>query len=125
MRKMKWWNGFMCRVPVFLAAVVLVGAGCAGGIRSVAHIDSQPSGAMVTVNYVERGRTPIDIPILWYWHYQIELEKEGYDKIVKDERFYAPWYAAIPPFDLIVEAIPIPIRNTYRRSYTLTPKESE
>lgn len=123
MVKTKGSTGKVYAFFLLVTAAGFWGTGCVGGIRSAVHIDSTPPGATVTVNYVERGRTPIEIPILWYWYYKIEVEKEGYKKIEKDERFYAPFYAAIPPLDLLVEIIPIPIKNTYYRTYVLEPEE--
>lgn len=101
--------------------VAFLATGC---IRSMVRITSAPTDARVTINYVERGRTPIEVPIIWYWYYKIELEKDDYEPIEMDERFYAPPWA-VPPFDLLAEAIPIPIKNTYYRHYNLKPKQSD
>jgi len=99
--------------------VLVVSTAC---IRSRAVIRSEPSDARVTVNYIERGHTPIEIPVIWYWWYKIQLEKEGYRPLERDERFWAPPWAVLP-FDLLAEAVPVPIPNTYRRDYVLEPLE--
>jgi hypothetical protein len=88
------------------------------------QITTEPSDAMVKMNYVERGYSPVEIPIIWYWYYKFEIEKDGYEPLEVDERFYAPPWA-VTPIDLIFEAIPIPIKNTYRRHYVLKPKPGE
>jgi hypothetical protein len=107
-----------------LALMLVVALAATGCIRSIVRVTSQPSDARVTVNYVERGRTPIEIPILWYWYYKIQVEKDNFELIEADERFYAPPWA-VPPFDLLAEALPIPIKNTYHRHYVLKPKQGD
>lgn len=93
-----------------------------GCIRSRVIITSEPPGADVTFKNTYRGRTPITIPIIWYWYYDIEIEKEGFEKIHTVERFHAPvWFYV--PFDLIMEAMPFPIYDTKYRHYVLTPLE--
>jgi hypothetical protein len=110
-----------------LACFVLLAAGLGltttGCIRSMVVITSEPSDALVKVNHVPRGHTPIEVPIIWYWYYQIELEKEGYEPISAEERFKAPPWA-VPPIDLLAEAVPFPIKNSYPRHYQLEPETS-
>lgn len=110
------------RVVALAGIVALAAVFSTGCIRSMVRITSTPSGARVWVNYDERGRTPLEVPIIWYWYYKIRLEKEGYEPIEVDERFYAPPWA-VPPIDLLAEALPIPIKNTYYRHYNLRPKQ--
>jgi len=102
-------------------ALAVLSTGC---IRSMVRVTSQPSDARVTINYNERGHTPIAVPILWYWYYKIRVEKEGFEPLEVDERFYAPPWAW-PPLDLFFEALPIPIKNTYHRHYVLKPKQTD
>lgn len=98
--------------------VAMCGTGC---IRTAVKITSSPTDATVKVNYVERGRTPIDIPIIWYWYYKVQVEKDGYRPIETDERFWAPFWA-VPPLDLVAEALPFPLKKTYYRHYVMEPE---
>lgn len=101
--------------------IILLLAFLLGCIRSRVIITSDPTGADVTFNNVYRGRTPIIIPIIWYWYYDVEIEKEGFEKLVRVERFRSPvWFYM--PFDLLMEALPLPIYDTKYRHYILTPK---
>ncbi len=103
---------------ILLALVMLTGC-----IRSRVIITSEPPGADVTFKRTYRGRTPITIPIIWYWFYEIKLEKEGYETIETRERFHAPvWFYM--PLDLIAEAMPFPIYDTKRLDYTMIPEEA-
>jgi hypothetical protein len=107
---------------IVVAAVVLLMGLTAGCIRSRVIITSDPPGADVTFKREYRGRTPITIPINWYWFYDVEIEKEGYNKVETMERFHSPvWFYM--PFDMVMEAMPFPIKDTKYRHYVLTPKE--
>ena len=69
-----------------------------------------------------RGVTPIDIPIEWYWYYDIAVEKEGCERIETIERFRSPpWF--IMPLDLFAELLPIPISDSRRVHYVLEADE--
>ena len=93
-----------------------------GCIRSRVIVTSQPSGADITMNGVYRGQTPITIPFGWYWFYDFEVEKEGFQKLESRERFKAPVWFYIP-FDLFLEAMPFRIYDTKRLNYSLVPSE--
>ncbi len=98
-----------------LLTVSVILSGC---IRTRVVINSDPPKAKVIFNDVYRGKTPIEIPIIYYWFYKIKIESEGYNSVEKIERFRAPIYFQIP-FDLLMEAIPYPITKTYDRFYIL------
>ncbi len=105
-----------------ICAVLLILLLATACIRSRVVITSDPTGADVTFKSMPRGRTPVTIPIIWYWYYDINIEKPGYEPIVTTERFHAPvWFYM--PLDLIMEAIPIPIYDTKKRHYVLVPSE--
>ena len=105
----------------FMCALALGSSGC---IRSRVTITSEPPHAEVVWLGEHRGVTPITIPFEWYWHYDIALEKEGYEKFEVIERFRTPpWF--LMPLDLIAELIPIPIPDHRRRHYVLKPKAED
>lgn len=98
-----------------LAALLL--AGC---IRSRLSVTSNPPEAKVTFQKVERGRTPVDVPFIWYGAYSIRIEKEGYTPIDKIEYLQEPpWF--ILPMDFLFEVMPFPITDTHKRNYVLQP----
>lgn len=103
---------------VFFSGLLFI-SGC---IRSRVVVTSQPSGADVTVNNVYRGRTPITIPFGWYWYYDFEIEKQGYQKTRIQERFRAPLWCWMP-LDLVMEAIPLNFYDTKHRKYVLKSVE--
>lgn len=107
---------------ILLLVCLICFAVLSGCIRSKAVIKTDPPEAKVTFNSVYRGKTPIEIPFIYYWYYNIEIEKDGYKKIQKLERFHPPIWFYIP-FDLIMEALPFPITDTHNLSYVLEKEE--
>ncbi len=102
-----------------LSLLALMAAGC---IRSRVVITSEPNQAEVTFNGRPRGATPIEIPIIWYWYYDVKVEKEGYESIQVIERFRTrPWF--LMPMDLVAEIIPVPIPDVRHRHYILKRRE--
>lgn len=105
---------------VALGALGVVGA--SGCIRSRVTITSEPAQAEVFFHGRPRGLTPIDIPYIWYWHHDIAVEKEGYERFETIERFRTPpWF--LMPFDLFAELIPLPIPDHRYRHYVLKKAE--
>jgi hypothetical protein len=87
------------------------------------EITSEPSGAEVVWRGEPYGATPITIPFIWYWHYDVALEKPGYQRLEADEHFRTPpWFAL--PLDLLMEAVPVPIGDTRHRHYALKPVQA-
>lgn len=84
-------------------------------------VTSDPPGADVTLNGVHRGKTPIEIPFIWYWYYDFELRQTGYEPLYIRERFHAPVYLYMP-LDAVAEALPVPIYDTKRRHYVMVTR---
>jgi hypothetical protein len=100
-----------------LALLLLSTTAC---IRSRVIIESEPPGASVKFHRELRGETPVTIPFIWYWYYEVELEKEGYEPIRTLEYFRCPpWF--LFPLDGIMELMPFPIYDTRKRTYELKP----
>jgi len=58
---------------LFTVALVAVSLGFVGCVERKLTIGSEPSGALVTLNDVEIGRTPVTVPFTWYGDYDIVL----------------------------------------------------
>lgn len=68
-------------------------------------ITSDPSGALVFVSSVEKGRTPLTIPFTWYGDYEVILTHQGYRTLTTGFNVKPPIYD-LPPFDLFSEMAP-------------------
>jgi hypothetical protein len=89
-------------------------------VRRTLTIKSDPPGALVYVNDQLKGATPLTYDFTWYGSYRVTLRKEGYDRLDDRRLLRAPVYLWIP-FDLVMELLPLPVRDTKTWLYTLTP----
>lgn len=62
----------------FTSALVLAGGLVGCGAERTIRITSEPSGALVHLNDDEVGRTPVEVPFLFFGTYDVRLSKEGY-----------------------------------------------
>ena len=74
---------------VVLVAVALVLGACARVERRIT-ITSEPSGAIVSLNDTEVGRTPVEVDFTYFGVYDVRLRKEGYEPIVTTAEAKAP-----------------------------------
>lgn len=72
-------------------------------------ITSEPPGALVYLNDIEVGRTPLQTRFLWYGEYEVRLLLEGYEPLTTSARAETPLHE-IPPLDLPAAALPITTR---------------
>jgi hypothetical protein len=96
------------------------GIGLGGCLERTVKITSEPPGAVVWMNNVEVGRTPVETGFTFYGKYDVRLRREGYEPLsaVRDVR--APLYE-YPPLDLLAEAAPLPIRTERSWHFELEP----
>jgi hypothetical protein len=85
------------------------------------HITSDPPGALVWVNDVQLGRTPVEAEFTFYGVYDVRVELEGHEPLWTEQRARAPWYE-YPPIDLIAAAMPWPVRTRIDWHFVLEPK---
>lgn len=105
-------------LPVFamlLASVPLVG--CAE--RRI-RVTSEPPGARAWVNNEEIGVTPAEARFTFYGHYDLRLEKPGYEPYHAKHTASAPIHEYPGP-DLVAAAVPANIRHTVQWHVDLTP----
>ena len=89
----------------WLVAGALVGPlGLTACVERTARIQTNPAGALVTVNDEEVGVSPVKFNFLWYGDYDIIVRKPGYETLKTHYRIDAPWYQW-PPIDLIAETM--------------------
>lgn len=69
-----------------LAAALALLSGCkaieGSGTQKV-HIDSFPKGAMVYINDLEAGKTPLDVTLSRKEEYNVVIKREGFQDIVQ------------------------------------------
>jgi hypothetical protein len=85
-------------------------------------VTSEPPGALVTLNGVEVGSTPLEVGFRYYGQYDLRLRKDGYAPLAAAPWANAPWYE-YPPIDFLI--LPLPIETTVRWHYALEPASVE
>ena len=96
-------------------------AGC--GVRQKVIVTSEPTGATVSMNGVNLGRTPVEQPFLWFWYYDFVAEKKGYEIAGVRKRFRSPVWLW-PPLDLVMEAMPFYVPSVKRVHIILEPQQN-
>ncbi len=93
---MSGWRSLLW-LPVIVAL-----AGC---VERTLTVRSEPSGALVHLNDVEVGRTPVTVPFRFYGTYDVRLSKDGYQTLQTPKKATPPWWD-VPGPDLLAEAWP-------------------
>jgi hypothetical protein len=97
-------------------------AAMGGCLERTITVTSEPPGALVTINSVEVGRTPVTTSFLFYGTYDVRLAREGYKPVWEPKKAKAPLYE-FPPLDLGAEAIPAEITTDIKWHFVLEPDE--
>ena len=91
-----------------IAAIIALSlaAGALGGcLERDITITTDPPGALVTLNQVEIGRTPVTTPFKWYGDYDVRLELDGCKTVHAHANIIIP-PQEVPPFDMFNEMAP-------------------
>jgi hypothetical protein len=99
-----------------ISLLLMISAG--GCVRRSLTVRSQPPGALVYLNGVEVGRTPVTRDFLWYGVYNVELRREGYETLKMRGKVIAPWWQWVP-IDLVAELLPLHDRREL--AYSMRP----
>ncbi|MEM9296507.1 MAG: PEGA domain-containing protein [Planctomycetota bacterium] len=96
----------------------LTGAGC---VQRTITVTSEPPGALVSLNDVEVGRTPVTTDFLFYGVYDVRLTLDGYTPLRTQAEAEAPWWDYPGP-DLFAEAVP-GLKSEVAWHFELEPRE--
>ncbi len=100
------------------AGAIAVAAAASGCLHRTITVTSNPPGAVVWLNDVEIGHTPVETDFTFYGAYDVRMRLDGYEPIVTCQKAKAPIYE-YPPFDLIAEILPFPVRTNLEWHYDL------
>lgn len=103
------------------AGAMLAGAGCA---ERIIRITSEPSDAMVTLNDVQVGRTPVEVDFTYFGVYDVRLTKQGYEPLATRAEAEAPFHEW-PVVDLVAAAVPARKRTHIDWHFVLTPASED
>lgn len=103
-------------LPLALATLTML-AGCAD--RRL-HITSDPPGAIVTLNDIEVGRTPLEVNFTSFGVYDVRLERRGYSTLLTSAEA-KPRLHDQPGFDALSAILPGRPRTDVRWHFVLEP----
>jgi hypothetical protein len=104
-----------------LALALLAPAGC---VERRIRITSEPAGALVRLNDIEVGATPLEVDFTYYGVYDVRVTKEGYQPLITSAEAKAPWWET-PGADLVAEAWPGRNISLVEWSFTLVPASDD
>ena len=113
-------NSNKCWLSISLALFLLIPGGC---VERTITVRTDPPNALVTVNEVEQGRSPVTFPFTWYGDYNVLLELPEYEIVQTHRQTWAPIYQW-PVLDFISEVLlPIKFHDRHEWDFTLTPRQ--
>jgi hypothetical protein len=101
----------------YLVLLSMLSTGC---VEQLLTIDSDPAGAVVTLNDQEIGRTPVTTNFKWYGYYDVSVRKDGYQTLKAKSPVIAPWWQWVP-FDLFAEIMPVRLADQHFLHFMLQP----
>ncbi len=108
------------------ACLLLLALACStsGCVDRILTIKSEPAGALVSLNDLEVGRTPITRDFTWYGTYDVELRAQGFEPLRTRGKVIAPWWQWIP-FDLFADILPLHFKDHQELNFTMKPIKAE
>jgi hypothetical protein len=104
-------------------SLVLALAGAAalpGCVQRRIRITSEPTGALVTLNDVQIGHTPVEAAFKFYGTYDVRLELDGFETISTGKTAKAPVWQ-YPFVDIAAMAVPFNFEDTVAWHFDMEP----
>jgi hypothetical protein len=113
------------RARLGLAALLLAAAASGGCVERALLVRSDPPGARVFVNGVDRGVTPARIRYVHEGRFEVRVEKAGYESVATEVTTPSRW-DALPGPDFVAENLsPRKIQRLTPVNLTLPPLKKE
>jgi hypothetical protein len=106
---------------VFLVPTALVLSGC---VKRTIEITSTPSDALVYLNTIEVGRTPLTVAFTDDGVYDVRLHLAGHAPLVQAASTDPPTWD-LPGPDFVAEILPFTFERSVRWHFDLTPIDSD
>ena len=105
-----------------LALCLVASLHLTGCVERKLTINTEPQGALVTLNDEEIGESPTTVNFQWYGDYNVRISKEGYETLNTHRQLKSPWYDEFP-FDFFAQIVnPNRIVDSYEWTFELAPK---
>lgn len=109
-------------VLLFIVAglAVVLSSGC---VERKLTINTEPQGAMVTLNDEQIGVSPVTVTFNWYGDYWVRASKEGFETLDTHRELKAPLHDRFP-FDFFAGVLyPGEIVDDYEWTFELAPRQ--
>jgi hypothetical protein len=104
---------------ILIFSLIATGVATVGGcVDKMLTVKTDPPGALVFLNGVEVGRSPVTRDFVWYGTYDVAVRKDGYETLKAHSPVIAPWWQWVP-IDLLAELAPLRFRDEQTLTYTL------
>ncbi len=104
------------------ASILLVCALSMGGcLERTITVTSGPPGAVVTLNDVEIGRTPVTTEFTYFGVYDVRVRKDGYEPLVTRRETTTPIWE-YPVIDLLAILAPWRVKTSIEWDFELEPE---
>ena len=105
---------------ICLITIISLSNGC---VERRLTINTEPAGALISLNDEEIGISPVTVDFNWYGDYKIRASKEGYEILETHQKLTAPLHDQFP-FDFFAEILwPDTIVDEYEWTFKLNPYE--
>ena len=92
-----------------------------GCVERKLTINTEPAGALVSLNDEEIGTSPVTVEFNWYGDYKVRISKQGYETLNTHRKLKGPLYDVFP-IDFFAEILwPGRIVDEYEWSFSLVP----
>lgn len=114
-------KGRFSAIALFVCLIwVLLLGGC---VERQLTINTNPQGAVVTLNDEEIGTSPVTVSFNWYGDYYVRATKEGYDTLNTHRNLKAPLRDYFP-FDFFAQVLSAEqIIDSYEWTFELEPRK--
>jgi hypothetical protein len=109
-------------VSLFVVAAVAVVL-CCGCVERKLTINTEPQGALITLNDEQIGVSPVTVSFNWYGDYWVRAGKEGFETLETHRELKAPLHDRFP-FDFFTGVLyPGRIVDEYEWTFELAPRQ--
>jgi len=116
------WGSQPAGCALLAAACLFIVSGCTS--RGIT-ITSLPEGAEVSINHRVVGNTPIRVAFNHYGTYRLELRKEKYQTLVREENVHPPAYGWDPGALIADNLIPARLNDEVYLHFVMKPLEEK
>jgi len=112
------------RTVGFLVAVGLVSLLLTGCVERKLTINTEPQGALITLNDEQIGVSPVTVAFNWYGDYNVRAGKEGYETLETHRELKAPPHDWLG-LDFFAQVLyPGRIVDNYEWTFELAPRRN-